>query len=496
MHLKRERPGELRALSRNCMTPSQLLSTILVIPGIIFLSVAARLCVQTWRQVPISLAGKWQALTGLILFFIAGYLFFIVIQVRQLVFPVEIVTGLVFLGGSLFVFLVIGLSRLTIAKVRDADKEILRTNTALVHKNTELEKEIAARMEAEGRAKARLQHLTTLHAIDMVITASLDLRLTMKLFLEQTVSQLGMDAGAILLLNPHTQTLDHGADWGFEGLGIRKSRVRLGEGGAGLAAYERRIVYIADITELPNPFVRLELLQHEKFITYYAVPLIAKGQVKGVFEIFCRQRFEADPEWSDFFEALAIQAAIAIDNATLFRKLQESNIELTLAYDTTIEGWAKALELRDSETEGHTQRVAELTLKVACALGIREDELDHVRRGALLHDIGKMAVPDSVLMNAGPLTEEEQQIMRQHPAFAFDLLSPIHYLRPALDIPYCHHEWWDGTRIFSIADTWDALISARRYREAWLPEKVAAHIHSLAGTQFDPNLVDIFLATV
>jgi len=239
--------------------------------------------------------------------------------------------------------------------------------------------------------------------------------------------------------------------------------------------------------------------------------LIAKGQVKGVFEIFCRQRFEADPEWSDFFEALAIQAAIAIDNATLFRKLQESNIELTLAYDTTIEGWAKALELRDSETEGHTQRVAELTLKVACALGIREDELDHVRRGALLHDIGKMAVPDSVLMNAGPLTEEEQQIMRQHPAFAFDLLSPIHYLRPALDIPYCHHEWWDGTgyprglkgeqiplaaRIFSIADTWDALISARRYREAWLPEKVAAHIHSLAGTQFDPNLVDIFLATV
>ncbi|PKN44696.1 MAG: hypothetical protein CVU58_09215, partial [Deltaproteobacteria bacterium HGW-Deltaproteobacteria-16] len=167
-----------------------MLSTILVIPGIIFLSVAARLCVQTWRQVPLSLAGKWQALTGLILFFIAGYLFFIVIQVRQLVFPVEIVTGLVFLGGSLFVFLVISLSKLTIAKVRDADKEILRSNTALVQKNTELEREIVARLEAEGRAKARLQHLTTLHGIDLVITASLDLRLTMKLFLEQTVSQL------------------------------------------------------------------------------------------------------------------------------------------------------------------------------------------------------------------------------------------------------------------------------------------------------------------
>lgn len=493
------------------MTPSQLLSIILVVPGIFFLLVSARFCVQTWRQVPLSLAGKWQALTSLIMFFIAGYLFFIVIQIRQLVFPVEIVTGLVFLGGSLFVFLVISLSRLTIVKVQESDLEIVRTNASLVQKNAELEKEIAARLEAEGRARARLQHLTTLHAIDMVITASLDLRLTMKLFLEQTVSQLGMDAGAILLLNTHTQTLDHGADWGFEGMGIGKSRVRLGEGGAGLAAYERRVVHIPDINEQPNPFVRNELLVKERFVTYYAVPLIAKGQVKGVFEIFCRQRFDAEPEWSDFFEALAIQAAIAIDNATLFRKLQESNIELTLAYDTTIEGWAKALELRDSETEGHTQRVTELTLKVACALGIREDELDHVRRGALLHDIGKMAVPDSVLMKPGPLTEEEQQIMRRHPAFAFDLLSPIHYLRPALDIPYCHHERWDGTgyprglkgeqiplaaRIFSIADNWDALISARRYREAWPQEKVAQHIRSLAGTQFDPNLVDIFLATV
>lgn len=493
------------------MTPSQLLSIILVIPGIIFLIAATRLCMQTRRQVPLSLAGKWQALTSLIVFFIVGYLLFIVIQIRQLVFPVEIVTGLVFLGGSLFVFLVIGLSRLTIAKVQEADLEIVRTNAALVQKNTELEKEIAARLEAEGRARARLQHLTTLHAIDMVITASLDLRLTMKLFLEQTVSQLGMDAGAILLLNPHTQTLDHGADWGFEGLGIRKSKVRLGEGAAGIAAYERRVFHIADLTELPNQFVRQELLENEKFITYYAVPLIAKGQVKGVFEIFCRQRFDAEPEWLDFFDALSIQAAIAIDNATLFRKLQDSNIELTLAYDTTIEGWAKALELRDSETEGHTQRVAELTLKVACALGIREDELDHVRRGALLHDIGKMAVPDAVLLNTGSLTEEQQQIMRQHPAVAFNLLSPIQYLRPALDIPYCHHERWDGTgyprglkgeqiplaaRIFSIADNWDALISARRYREAWPPEKVAEHIRSLAGTYFDPNLVDIFLATV
>ncbi|MFA7382776.1 MAG: HD domain-containing phosphohydrolase [Desulfurivibrionaceae bacterium] len=493
------------------MTSIQLLSTILVIPGVIFLIAAARLCVQTRRQVPLSLAGKWQSLTSLVIFFIVGYLFFIVIQIRQLVFPVEIVTGLVFLVGSFFVFLVIGLSQLTIAKVREAERETGRVNASLMQKNTELEGEIAARLEAEGRARARLQHLATLHAIDLVITASLDLHLTMKLFLEQTVPQLGMDAGAILLLNPHTQTLEHGADWGFAGMGIRKSRVRLGEGAAGLAAYERRVIYIADLAELPKIFLRQDLLENEGFVTYYAVPLIAKGQVKGIFEIFCRQRFEAEPEWLDFFDALAIQAAMAIDNATLFRKLQESNIELTLAYDTTIAGWAKALELRDSETEGHTQRVVELTMKVARAMGIREDELDHVRRGALLHDIGKMAVPDTVLLNTGPLNAEEQQIMRRHPAFAFELLSPIHYLRPALDIPYCHHEWWDGTgyprglngeqiplaaRVFSIADTWDALVSDRRYREAWPEAKVAEYLRSLAGTQFDPALVDLFLAQV
>ncbi|MGV1098341.1 HD domain-containing phosphohydrolase [Thiovibrio sp. JS02] len=493
------------------MTASQLFSTVLVFPGILFLCAAALLCMQTYRQVPHSLQRRWLALTGLIAFFIFGYLFFVIIQIRRILFPVEIVTGLIFLGGAFFVFLVISLSRKTIYKVQETDREISRVNASLVQKNKELEEEVVARMEAESRARVRLQHLTTLHAIDMVITASLDLRLTMKLFLEQTVPQLGMDAGAILLLNPHTQFLDYGADWGFDGVGIRKSRERLGEGSAGLAAYERRVVQIDDLSREANSFIRREILADERFRTYLAVPLIAKGQVKGVFEIFSRSRFNPEPEWFDFLEALAIQAAIAIENATLFRKLQESNIELTLAYDTTIEGWSKALELRDSETEGHTQRVTELTLKAACAVGMREDELDHVRRGALLHDIGKMAVPDSILMKPGPLSAEEQQTMRQHPLFAFQLLSPIHYLRPALDIPYCHHEWWDGSgyprglkgeqiplaaRIFAIADNWDALISTRRYREAWSREKVVEHIRSLAGNQFDPSLVDIFLTIV
>ena len=141
-------------------------------------------------------------------------------------------------------------------------------------------------------------------------------------------------------------------------------------------------------------------------------------------------------------------------------------------------------------------------------MGMSESELVHVRRGALLHDIGKMSIPDSILLKTGSLTDEEWRIMRQHPVYAYELLSPIGYLRPALDIPYCHHEWWDGTgyprglrgneiplaaRIFSLADAWDALNSERRYHQAWPEEQVREHIRSLSGTQFDPQVVERFL---
>ncbi|HIJ79969.1 MAG TPA: HD domain-containing protein [Deltaproteobacteria bacterium] len=456
---------------------------------------------------------RWLALTVLIVFFVLGYVLFVAIQVKQVRFPLEVVTGVVFFGGAFFVLLVISLSRTTISRVQETDRRIESINSSLVIKNRELEKEIAARLAAEERAKLRLQHLTTLHGIDMFINASFDLRVTMKLLLEQAIPQLKMDGGGILLLNTHTQILSYEADWGFQDVAIRKSKERLGQGSAGTAAFDRREIFIPDLAKAgESEFLRHEYIQGENFISYYAVPLVAKGQVKGVFEIFSRSRIEElDPEWLDFVEAFAGQAAIAIDNATLFRKLQESNMELTLAYDTTIEGWSKALELRDSETEGHTQRVTELTLKLACAMGLRDDDIDHVRRGALLHDIGKMVVPDTILMNTGPLTEAEQEIMRQHPVNAFQLLYPIQYLQPAIDIPYCHHEWWDGTgyprglkgvqiplaaRIFAIADTWDALLSERRYREAWSREKVIEHIRSLSGTQFDPHLVDVFLTVI
>jgi len=207
-------------------------------------------------------------------------------------------------------------------------------------------------------------------------------------------------------------------------------------------------------------------------------------------------------------QALAQIAAHERQLQEINRELEHSNAELILAYDTTIEGWSRALEQRDRETQGHTRRVAGMTRKIAAKFGMTEEQLVHITRGALLHDIGKMAVSDSILLKDGPLTDEERELMQKHPLYAFELLSPIPYLQPALDIPYCHHERWDGSgyprglkgteiplaaRIFAVADTWDALVNARRYHEAWSEEKVCEHIEERAGSHFDPEVVKVFL---
>ena len=189
-------------------------------------------------------------------------------------------------------------------------------------------------------------------------------------------------------------------------------------------------------------------------------------------------------------------------------RLNRSAQELRSAYGHTIEGWSRALDLRDKETEGHSCRVSEQSVRLAAELGLGEEELIHVRRGALLHDIGKMGIPDQILFKPGPLTDDEWAIMRRHPTFAFELLAPIDYLRPSIDIPYCHHEKWDGSgyprglkgeeiplaaRIFAVIDVWDALTSDRPYRPAWPREMARNLIREEAGRHFDPCVVEIFL---
>ena len=406
-----------------------------------------------------------------------------------------------------------------------AEEELIISNKELVFQNEEKEKRAAeliiankelvfqntARKQAEECVKTQLQRLAALGAIDTAITGSVDLRLTLNVVAEQATTQLGVDAVAVLLLNPHTQTLTYAAGHGFRSKAIERSRLRLGKGYAGRAALERRVVSIHHFRDAQPDFVRADVQATEDFVCYHAAPLIAKGLVKGVLEVFLRSHRELDEEWIGFFETLAQQAAIALDSAQLFDNLQRSNVDLTLAYDATIEGWSRALDLRDKETEGHSLRVTELTERLARAMGVSEAEIVHIRRGALLHDIGKMGVPDHILLKPSTLTAEEWTFMRRHPQFAFDLLAPIPFLQPALDIPYCHHEKWDGTgyprglkgqqiplaaRLFAVVDVWDALRSDRPYRARWPEEKVLEHIRSLAGTHLDPKVVELFLRMV
>lgn len=361
--------------------------------------------------------------------------------------------------------------------------------------------------QVEEKIKTPLAQLASLRAIDVAIMSTHDLRMIFYILLSQTIAKLEVDAARILLFNSSTRMLEFGAAQGFLTPDIEKAHVKLGEEIAGRAALEGILM---DGHRLTKEFfsVNAPVLVNEGFTCFYAVPLISKGKLKGVLEIFEKEHLHHDRGWVDFLNSLAGQAAIAIDNASLFIDLQRSNTDLRLAYETTLEGWSAALDLRDRETEGHTQRVTKLTEQIAKGMGITGNELLNIRRGSLLHDIGKVGVPDRILHKRGPLTSNEWKTMRKHPQFAYDMLSPIAYLHGALDIPYCHHEKWDGSgyprrlmgeeiplaaRIFAVVDVYDALISDRPYRKGWSKRKALKHIREQTGIHFDPQVVEVFM---
>jgi putative nucleotidyltransferase with HDIG domain len=398
-----------------------------------------------------------------------------------------------------------------IRKLEDKMIELDKVNRAL-------EEDIAGRRRAETEitrlleeSQRRLRQVEALHAIDLAINASLDLRTTLNVLLKHVESLLPVDAADILLYYPQIHQFKFSAGRGFRTDEIQRVYVRSGTSFAGRAALERKAVFASSDMYAQTDAETALIYRKEGFVAYAGVPLIAKGQIKGVLEVYHRSIRRLEPEWLKLLETLAGQAAIAIDNAQLFDNLQQSNIELALAYDATIAGWSRAMDLRDKETEGHTQRVTELTLKLARAMRISDTELAHIRRGALLHDIGKMGVPDNILLKADQLSDGEWEKMRQHPVWAYEMLSSIRYLQPALDIPYCHHEKWDGTgyprglkaeeipiaaRIFAVADVWDAVTSDRPYRKGWSEEEALKYIEEQSGRYFDPAVVQEFFRLI
>lgn len=367
------------------------------------------------------------------------------------------------------------------------------------------------RMRLHEQTTKQLERLDALHTIDLLISNTLDLGITLDTLVKHVTKLLEVDAGVILLIKPETQRLEYAAGAGFNSPLIKTANVQIGEGFAGRIVLERRMIrFDHHISEEENPTFS-KILKNENFISYIGIPLISKGEIIGVLEVLHRSVLTPDSGWLSFLETLGGQAAIAIENSMLFHSLQRSNFDLSLAYDATIEGWSHALDLRDKDTEGHTLRVTSMALKLARIMGYTNGQLVHIRRGGLLHDIGKMGVPDRILLKPEKLTQVEWEIMRQHPQLAHDWLAPITYLQPALDIPYCHHEKWNGTgyprglkgeeiplaaRIFAIVDVWDALTSERPYRAAWPTAKVIDFIKKNSGIHFDPQVVELFLKNI
>ncbi|MGV8025948.1 MAG: HD domain-containing phosphohydrolase [Anaerolineaceae bacterium] len=389
----------------------------------------------------------------------------------------------------------------------------LASQTSLAIQNAKLfsltQKELAERKKAEKNLQLQLKRLSALQDINVAITENFDLQIPLVMLLDQVVNELKVDAADVLLYNPENKNLNFIAGRGFSTEALKFTSLRMGQGMAGMAAQKRAPIYVKDLTSELTTLNQSPLLEGENFVSYYGFPLIARNQVKGVLEIFHRSVLEPNQQWLDYLNTLISETAIALDNARMFTDLEKTNLELVSAYEATLEGWARTLEMRDRETEGHSQRVLGMTLRLAEKMGVHGEDLVHIRRGSLLHDIGKIAIPDNILQKPGPLTDEEWETMRRHPSIAYEMLSTIHFLEPALEIPYCHHEKWDGSgyprglkgeeiplsaRIFAIIDVWDALSSDRPYRKAWPTEKVFNYIKDQSGTHFDPTVVDAFVS--
>ncbi|MDD2923481.1 MAG: HD domain-containing protein, partial [Anaerolineales bacterium] len=282
------------------------------------------------------------------------------------------------------------------------------------------------------------------------------------------------------------------------------ARVKSGVCLCGRASQSRRIQFSAEVD------ARHEV--HYDGMTphgHYNIPIFLIGKLKGVLALYLCEGHIRDEREIEFLRIVANTLAGLIERAHAQEEIRRANAELVLTYETTLEGWSNALELRDKETEGHTQRVSEMTLQLARSMGLPEEDLVHIWRGSLLHDIGKMGIPDNILRKAGPLTDAERDVVSCHPQIAFDLLASIPFLRLALDIPYAHHEKWDGSgyprglkgeeiplaaRIFAVVDVWDALTSNRTYREAWPRDTTLEYIRNHSGSHFDPHVVEAFFA--
>lgn len=396
------------------------------------------------------------------------------------------------------------LSKLSDPLASEAIRDIKKVASSLSH----LEGGVSGRLHT-GKHK-----LKTLVDVGHVINSSLGLNQVLEEVMDSSIALVQAERGFLVLLEEHGEPRVRIAR-GVDHVNLEEQAFALSRTIVHRVIVSGEPVLTTNAQEDPRFGMEASIVSYQ-LRSILCVPMKLKDETIGVMFVDNRAhtgRFDESDQ--ELLSAFADQAAMAIYNARLFDELQAANVhleaknaELQIAYEATLNGWVRALDLRDKETEGHTQRVTALTQELARKVGFGEEELVHIKRGALLHDIGKMGIPDKILLKAGDLSPEEREKMQQHPGLAYEMLSPIEFLKPAIDIPYCHHERWDGTgyprrlrgvqipfsaRIFSVVDVWDALTSNRPYRGPMDPVEVRRHIRERSGTHFDPHIVDVFL---
>jgi HD-GYP domain-containing protein (c-di-GMP phosphodiesterase class II) len=358
------------------------------------------------------------------------------------------------------------------------------------------------------------RQLSTLLKVSGALATSLDLPVVLQIAIDSAVEVLDLDTGAIysldgdlLYLGATTPTLKPDLEW-------MKSQPERScdHPHLQMALTQHYPVFLNDAAQATLSPAEAVIVQVRHLRSVLYIPLLLEDKPIGALILGTTGQIHAfSDEEIDLSRVLAYQISLALANARLFRSMQQSHNDLSRAYDATLEGWSLALELRDADTLGHTRRVVQLTEDLALQLGVADEDLPHIRRGAMLHDIGKMGIPDAILHKPGPLNEDEWAIMRRHPEYAEQFLIQIDYLKPAVDIPYCHHEKWDGSgyprglhgeeiplaaRLFAVVDVYEALTSDRPYRKAWTHEAAILYIREQAGYYFDPTVVEAFLKVI
>jgi putative nucleotidyltransferase with HDIG domain len=368
-----------------------------------------------------------------------------------------------------------------------------------------IEVETYEKLTTRGSAK----ELSTLLKVSSSLASTMDLSQVLQIAVESAVDLIGLDTGAIYTLEEGMLRLGATVPPLPPQLPKELLLARLEDHPHIQQAVSTRApVYVRDTQTTSLSVAEKIVVDSRGLVSILYFPLLLQESVIGVFILATTGQIRQFSENEiDLSYILSFQVSLAIANAQLYKKAQDALKGITEAYDATLEGWSRVLDMRDQVTDEHTERVADLTVELARRIGFADSELGDIRRGALLHDIGKMAIPDAILQKPGPLDGFELAIMQTHPEKAYQILSQIDYLHPALDIPYCHHEKWDGTgyprklkgeeipltaRIFAVVDVYDAITSDRPYRAAWSKEEALKYIQEQSGKHFFPEAVDAF----